>query len=153
MLLALSVSIRTDTPLLHSMLSLFDLHDCAVIGGDTTIRPLNIFIITFRETQTAQALRRDTAKIGDDIWVSGTLGDARLALDALYKKIVLDNEQLASAAQRLHMPQPRVALSLALRGIDRKSVVQGKSVSVRVDHGGRRIIKKKKKKKTNKIES
>src|SRR3546814_13570572 len=77
------------------MCALADLHDCELIGGYTTKGPLNICITVFGQTPTAQALRRDTAKIGDDIWVSGTFGDARLALVALYKKIALDNEQLA----------------------------------------------------------
>jgi thiamine-monophosphate kinase len=101
----------------RGLFALADLHACELIGGDTTKGPLNICITVFGQTPTAQALRRDSAKIGDDVWVSGSLGDARLALDALYKKIDLDHEQLASAAPRLHMPQPRVALGLALRGI------------------------------------
>lgn len=99
------------------LFALADLHECELIGGDTTKGPLNICITVFGQTPTGQALRRSTAKAGDDIWVSGTLGDARLALDALNKKIVLDDDQLTCAASRLHMPQPRVALGLALRGV------------------------------------
>jgi thiamine-monophosphate kinase len=99
------------------MFALADLHDCELIGGDTTRGPLNICITVFGEVPSGQAFRRDAAQIGDDIWVSGTLGDARLALDTLYKKYSLDEALLDAAALRLHMPQPRVALGLALRGI------------------------------------
>src|SRR3546814_7031425 len=82
------------------MCALADLHDCELIGGYTTKGPLNICITVFGQTPTAQALRRDTAKIGDDIWVSGTLGDARLALDALYKKLywITNNWQVQHSA-------------------------------------------------------
>lgn len=101
----------------HGLFELADAHGCELIGGDTTKGPLNICITVFGKTPTGEALRRDTAQIGDDIWVSGTLGDARLALGALYKEYELDAKVLNKAALRLHTPQPRVALGLALRGI------------------------------------
>lgn len=101
----------------RGLFALADLYDCELIGGDTTKGPLNICITVFGQTPIGQALRRGAAKVGDDIWLSGTIGDARLALDALYKKIILDDVQLARAATRLHMPQPRVPLGLALRGV------------------------------------
>jgi thiamine-monophosphate kinase len=50
------------------------------VGGDTTKGPLNICITIFGELAPGSALRRDAARAGDDIWISGTLGDARLAL-------------------------------------------------------------------------
>jgi thiamine-monophosphate kinase len=99
------------------LFALADAHDCELIGGDTTKGSLNICITIFGQTPIGLALRRDTAQIGDDIWVSGTLGDARLAVGALYKEYALDADVLAQASTRLHMPQPRVALGLALRGI------------------------------------
>lgn len=101
----------------HGLFELADAHGCELIGGDTTKGPLNICITVFGKTPTGEALRRDTAQIGDDIWVSGSLGDARLALGALYKEYELDAKVLAKAEVRLHTPQPRVALGLALRGI------------------------------------
>lgn len=99
------------------MFALADRYDCELIGGDTTRGPLNICVTVFGQIPFGEALRRDAAHAGDDIWVSGTLGDARLALEALYKKQALDKDSLDAAAVRLHMPQPRVALGLALRGI------------------------------------
>jgi thiamine-monophosphate kinase len=65
----------------------------------------------------SQALLRSGAQAGDDLYFSGTLGDARLALDALLGKWVLPPEVLAQARARLEMPTPRVALGLALRGV------------------------------------
>jgi len=99
------------------LFALADEHNCELIGGDTTKGPLNICITIFGQTPIGTALRRDTAQIGDDIWVSGTLGDARLALGAMYKEYELDAKALNTAALRLHTPQPRVALGMALRGV------------------------------------
>ena len=87
------------------------------MGGDTTQGPLNICITVFGEVPAGQALLRGGARAGDDIYVSGTLGDARLALEALLGHIHLPDELLAQARQRLERPTPRVALGLALRGI------------------------------------
>lgn len=99
------------------LFALADAHDCALIGGDTTKGPLNICITIFGEVPIGQALRRDTAQVGDDIWVSGTLGDALLALAGLRQEVALDPASQAAAATRLHAPTPRIALGLALRGI------------------------------------
>ena len=101
----------------EGLFALADAHDCTLIGGDTTKGPLNISITVFGEVPPGQALRRDAAQIGDDIWVSGTLGDARLALANYQGELVLDSLLHDNAALRMHMPTPRVALGLALRGI------------------------------------
>lgn len=99
------------------LLALADAHGCELVGGDTTQGPLNICITVFGEVPAGQALLRSGARSGDDIYVSGTLGDARLALEALLGHIHLPDELLAQARQRLERPTPRVALGLALRGI------------------------------------
>ncbi|HAT33279.1 MAG TPA: thiamine-phosphate kinase, partial [Janthinobacterium sp.] len=57
---------------------------------------------------------RAAARVDDDIWISGTLGDARLALAAYRREIALDPDGLAAAAARMHAPTPRVALGAAL---------------------------------------
>jgi thiamine-monophosphate kinase len=101
----------------QGLLQLADRFDCQLVGGDTTKGPLNICITIFGEVGTADALRRDGALAEDDIWVSGTLGDARLALAALLKDMELESGDLNTALERLHAPQPRVALGLELRGI------------------------------------
>ena len=97
--------------------ALADAHDCELIGGDTTQGPLNICITVFGEVPRGRALLRSGAQVGDDIYVSGTLGDARLALEALQGKRELPADVLAYARQRLELPTPRVALGTALRGI------------------------------------
>ena len=101
----------------RGLLALADAHGCELVGGDTTQGPLNICITVFGEVPTGQALLRSRAQPGDDIYVSGTLGDARLALEALLGHIALPAEVLARARQRLERPTPRVALGLALRGV------------------------------------
>lgn len=105
------------TPFAQGMLTLADEHGCELVGGDTTKGPLTISITVFGEIPFNQALRRDAAKVGDDIWVSGTLGDARLALAAYRQELALDTEAHQRAALRMHQPYPRLALGMALRGI------------------------------------
>ena len=101
----------------QGLFTLADAHGCTLIGGDTTAGPLNICITVFGQVPAGQALRRDGAQPGDDIWVSGTLGEARLALLALQGQLTLPPERLAALRQRLEWPTPRVALGLALRGV------------------------------------
>lgn len=101
----------------RGMFALADAEGIRLIGGDTTRGPLNICITVMGSVPEDQALRRDAARVGDDLWVSGTLGDARLALEALQGKITLPPSLLALAEERLHRPMPRCALGLALRGI------------------------------------
>jgi thiamine-monophosphate kinase len=112
---------RIDEAWLHEFSSglwaLADAHGCELIGGDTTQGPLNICITVFGEVPRGQALLRSGAQAGDDIYVSGTLGDARLALEALQGHIELPPEILSRARLRLEQPTPRVALGTALRGI------------------------------------
>lgn len=101
----------------EGLFALADQHECELIGGDTTQGPLNICITVFGEVPAGQALLRRGAQPGDDIWVSGSLGDARLALDALLRQHALPPAVLSQARQRLEQPTPRVALGMALRGI------------------------------------
>ena len=101
----------------RGLLALADAHGCELVGGDTTQGPLNLCITVFGEVPAGQALLRSGAQPGDDIYVSGTLGDARLALQALQGRIALAPEVLAAARLRLEAPTPRVALGLALRGV------------------------------------
>ncbi len=91
--------------------------DVDLIGGDTTKGPLNICVQIMGEAPRGAALRRDGARSGDDIWISGTLGDAALALAALQRRIRLTPAELAHCVDKLQRPQPRVALGLALRSV------------------------------------
>lgn len=109
------------TAFARGLFALADAHDCQLIGGDTTRGPLNICITVFGEVPVvdgrSQALLRSGTRSGDDIWVSGTLGEARLALEALQGKLPLNADVLRAARARLECPTPRVALGLALRGV------------------------------------
>ncbi len=101
----------------QGLFDLADTHCCQLIGGDTTKGPLTICLTVFGEIPAGQALRRDAAKIGDDIWVSGTLGDARLALAGYLGQQKLSEKNQQQAALRMHMPTPRIELGMALRHI------------------------------------
>jgi thiamine-monophosphate kinase len=104
-------------PFAHGLFALADAHDCELVGGDTTRGPLNICITVFGEVSQGQALLRSGAQAGDDLYASGTLGDARLALEVFRGSLSVAAEDFAQARQRLEMPTPRVALGQALRGI------------------------------------
>lgn len=98
----------------QGLFALADAHQCELIGGDTTKGPLTISITIFGELTPGHALRRGAAQAGDDIWVSGTLGDARLALAGYRNEMELDAASLHAAAVSMHTPQPRVAFGMAL---------------------------------------
>jgi thiamine-monophosphate kinase len=91
--------------------------ECPLVGGDTTKGPLCIGITVMGEVPRGQALLRSGAQAGDDLYVSGTLGDARAALKALLGECALEPQVLAALRPRLESPTPRVALGLALRGL------------------------------------
>ncbi|TAG26883.1 MAG: thiamine-phosphate kinase [Burkholderiales bacterium] len=101
----------------RGLFTLADAHGCALIGGDTTAGPLNICITIFGHVPTGQALLRSGAKAGDDVYVSGLPGQARLALEAFRGNISLEEKGFALTRERMERPTPRVALGQALRGI------------------------------------
>lgn len=90
---------------------------CPLIGGDTTQGPLTICITALGHVPANAAIKRSGAKVGDDIWVSGSLGDARLALGALRSEWLLAQSSLEAVLPRMHQPEPRIALGMQLRGI------------------------------------
>lgn len=94
-------------------------YDCELIGGDTTGGPhVSICITVFGDVPQKRALRRDAALPGDDIWVSGTLGNARAGLGILRGEWRVPDEcDAALLVDALEQPEPRVALGLALRGL------------------------------------
>lgn len=99
------------------LFALAEAHGCALIGGDTTQGPLNICITVFGEVPADGALLRSGARPGDDLYVSGTLGDARLALEVFRGQLALEGEAFDAVRRAMEQPQPRVALGLALRGL------------------------------------
>lgn len=104
------------------LFALADASGIAVVGGDTTRGPLSIAITAMGQVPAGQALRRDGARPGDDIWVSGHPGEAAGAL-RLWQQGRLDVRVAAADAgherlrQRLQRPTPRLQLGLALRGL------------------------------------
>ncbi len=89
---------------------------CPLIGGDTTQGPLTICITALGHVPAGSAIKRSGAKVGDDIWVSGSLGDARLALGVLRNEWSLNPSGLEAVLPRMHEPEPRIALGMQLRG-------------------------------------
>lgn len=100
----------------QGLLALADAHQCELIGGDTTQGPLNISITVMGEVPAGQAILRRGAQTGDDLYVSGHLGDARLALEAFRGRISLPQAVFDAARLRMESPTPRIALGQALRG-------------------------------------
>jgi thiamine-monophosphate kinase len=90
---------------------------CPLIGGDTTQGPLTICITALGHVPSGAAIQRSGAMVGDDIWVSGSLGDARLALGALRNEWSLNPSNLETILPRMHQPEPRIALGMQLRGV------------------------------------
>jgi thiamine-monophosphate kinase len=97
--------------------ALADAHSCELIGGDTTQGPLNICITVLGEVPPGDALLRQHAQVGDDIYVSGMVGDARLALEVFRGNLSLSTTDFEAARARMDRPTPRVSLGLALRGV------------------------------------
>lgn len=99
--------------------ALADREQVSLIGGDTTRGPLSITVTALGVVPAGTALRRDGARPGDEVYVSGTVGDAglglRLVLGQWHDELPADAQ--AFAAQRLHRPEPRLALGRQLRGL------------------------------------
>ena len=96
---------------LDGFLDLAGEHGIALVGGDTTRGPLSISVTAMGLVEPGRALRRDGVRVGDDVWVTGTLGDAAGGLARL------SGEQVPALRARLDRPSPRVGAGRALRGI------------------------------------
>ena len=105
-------------PFARGLLALAERHDCELIGGDTTRGPVTTIAITvFGEVAAGAALLRSGARVGDDLYVSGTLGDARLALEALRGSVALPGDAFGRVRRAMEEPTPRVELGRALVGV------------------------------------
>jgi len=93
-----------------------------LVGGDTTRGPLTLCVTVLGEV-AARPLRRDAARVGDEIWVSGELGAAALGLAHLRGKCRLGEPEAAACLARLHAPEPRVALGRHLAGLPRVAAI------------------------------
>lgn len=107
------------------LMALARAHGCALLGGDTTRTPdqpggpgpLTINITAMGELPRGMGLTRAGARPGDEIWVSGTVGDAAAALKALKGEIEVPEGDLEFLLSRLERPTPRVALGEQLRRV------------------------------------
>jgi thiamine-monophosphate kinase len=94
-----------------------DQYGIELVGGDTTRGALTISITVMGEVPPGQALRRDGAQAGDDVWVSGVIGSAALALAYRQGRLFMEQVDAAKVLPALYLPTPRVELGIALRGI------------------------------------
>ena len=88
-------------------------YNVSLIGGDTTRGPLNITITMMGVVETSKAIKRSGARNGDNIYVSGEIGDAALCL----KKINAGERPHKAELIKLNRPIPRIELGSALKGI------------------------------------
>lgn len=102
--------------------ALADRHGVELVGGDTTRGPLVVSVTIFGELPAGRALRRDGARAGDDVWVSGATGEAALALAHLQGRTAVAPALLPHCLDRLEQPAPRLALGTALRGIAHSAI-------------------------------
>jgi len=116
------VDTRWLTGFMSGFMRLARRHRVDLVGGDTTRGPLNICVQIMGEVPRGRALRRDGARAGDDIWVSGALGDAALALAVRRGRILAAPRERRALMHRLDVPVPRVGLGIALRGIARSAI-------------------------------
>jgi len=109
---------------LDGFLALATAHGVVLVGGDTTRGPLSIAVTAMGLVESGAALRRDRARVGDDVWVTGTLGDAAAALvlgghhPAPGNAVpVVPAPAAAWIGGRLARPTPRVEAGRALLGL------------------------------------
>lgn len=89
-------------------------YDIALVGGDTTAGPLTISLTLLAEVPVAQSLRRDGAKPGDTLYVTGTLGDGAAALEIINRGDLAHSERLLT---RFYQPQPQIEAGIRLRNV------------------------------------
>ncbi len=106
----------------RGLLGLAETYDCELVGGDTTQGPLNVCITAFGEVPVGEALLRSGAQVHDDIYVSGTVGDARLALEVFRGSVSLEAAAFEQARLAMECPAPRIKLGIALRGLAHSAI-------------------------------
>jgi len=108
---------RLAEGLAQGLFALAGRHGIELVGGDTTAGPLNLCITVIGQVPAGQALLRSGARAGDELWVSGTLGDARAALEVFRGTLEVSGEAFTALRRAMELPEPRVALGQRLRGI------------------------------------
>ena len=121
-------------PFSRGLFALAQRHGIELVGGDTTRGPRNICITVLGTVPRGEALLRSGAQAGDDLWVSGVVGDARLALGHRRGEWPLDASAQAATFPRMDRPTPRVALGLALRGVAHSAIDVSDGLLADMDH-------------------
>jgi thiamine-monophosphate kinase len=102
----------------RGLFALADRYGVQLVGGDTTHGPTTVITLQAHGfIPPGLALRRDGAKPGDGIYITGTPGDAGLALAAAFGKVTVAPEYRDDVRQRLERPEPRITQGLTLRGV------------------------------------
>ena len=102
----------------RGLFRMLDAHGCELVGGDTTRADVLTFGLTvFGEIEPGCALTRGGAKPGDDVWVSGLIGSAALALAYRQGRLFMEQIHAAKVLPALYLPTPRVELGQALVGL------------------------------------
>lgn len=121
-------------PFARGFLDLAADHGVDLIGGDTTRGPLMVCVNIMGEVPAGKALRRAGARAGDDLWISGAVGDAALALAHVRGDFRLHANDLDYAFKRLNQPNPRVALGQSLLGIASAAIDVSDGLMADVEH-------------------
>lgn len=120
--LSISLPKRDDSWLAafrKGLLSVAKDYECALLGGDTVKAPegapISLSITAMGEMPAGEGLTRAGAQVGDDVWLTGSTGDAYAALMVRWGKWSCDEATLAALAPRMDDPTPRVAVGCAIR--------------------------------------
>lgn len=113
------------------LFSLADKYQLDLIGGDTTSGPLTLSIQAMGLVPVNQALKRSAAKVGDLIYVTGSIGDAGLGLKI---KQGYTGQDMQPALQRFHCPEPRIKEGLAIRSLANACIDISDSLAADLGH-------------------
>lgn len=112
-------------------------HNIQLVGGDTTEGPLTISIQVHGFVDQTKTMRRSNAKLGDMIYVSGTLGDAGAALQQKLQQLnddKLNSDDIRYLQQRLEQPTAQIALGQQLLGLATSAIDISDGLLVDLEH-------------------
>ena len=101
----------------QGLFAVADEFSCDLIGGDTTRGPLTVTVQVHGEVEPSSVLRRDTAAVDDDVYISGTLGDGAAALAVLEQRLAVDELADDYLRNRFYRPTPQILIGQQLLGI------------------------------------
>lgn len=123
--LNLSLPVADDAWLSGFSEGFFDLakkYQVQLVGGDMAHGPLTIGVQAMGWVPVGQAIKRSGARIGDDIYVTGCLGDAAIGLKFATGEVPQQTESEIQMLKKFNRPEPRIKCGIALRGIATSSI-------------------------------